>query len=428
MPIITKLYSTTDGSTPLFTGANYLEDWTGKTKNLSFTTKNPGGFSECSFSMNAPSFDAFSKYSESLYRWISIEDGLGHVLWRGRIEEISYEPGQASFVCAGAWSSAFDVFYDDYSFSGDPATEHSILNADSTREFNATYVKLAQSFQLPEDLAIRDIAIRLTNDGTAVPGDYVTVSLHEDSSGDPSSTALVSVDIQAETIASEETVYVGLTTSYRLNGSTSYWIVIDGSNTTNDSIGWRYDSGSGYTDGVMKYYTSSWASFTGDAIFYIWPHPRFYYYGIDLENGDFEETAGAGTFDDWTDNAGTGSIAIETTNVYEGLNAAKLTAGSGTDTYIYQDFPVVKGSDYTLSFYTRGDGTYDGRYRIYDVTNSADIVATSSTGVTGTTYTLVEDDFTAPASCMRVRVYFYCPSTNRKNSEDVCCSVSVQKW
>jgi len=411
-----KLYNSTDGSEPLFAGTHYTEDWSRIVSNLSFSTKNPGGFSECGFSITTASLEAFSEYADSLYRWVSVEDGLGHVLWRGRIEEVSYEPGQVSFVCAGSWSSAFDTFYDDGSFSGNPGAEHSILNADSTRELDTTYVYLAQSFQLSEPLAVRDIGIRLTNDGLASRGSYIKVYLCEDNSGSPENVnyALATASIQVATIGSEETISTGLTTSYRLNADTPYWIVIGAgaSTVTTSTVGWRYDSTQGYTGGAMKYYTSSWNAFTGDAIFYVWTHPRFYYYSIDVSNGDFEETAGAGTFDDWTDNAGTGAIAIETSSVYEGTNAAKLTAGVSVDTYIYQDIPVVMGSDYTLSFYTRGDGTYAGRYRIYDVTNSADIVATTATGVTGTTYTLVEDAFTVPATCESVRIYLYCPGTN----------------
>ena len=399
--------------------------WTSRVKDLVFSTKNPGGFSECSFRLNVSSGKAMDLYTNYHHYFVEIGGGSGEIVWQGRIESVTYEPGQASIVCNGLWSNMFDQFYDDYSFSGDPATEHSILNADSTVELDSTYILLAQSFQLSEPLAIRDIAIRVTNDGEAVPGDYLQVSLRVDNgSGLPEALAnavpLASTEIQVETIASEETIFTGLNTSYRLNADTLYWIVIgnsSGSSTqsvTDSTVGWRYDSSAGYTDGSFKYYNAgTWNnSITGDAIFYIWPHPRFYYYGVDVENGDFEDNDASSDFEDWTENAGTGTVAVETTNVYEGSSAAKLTAGSSADTYLYQDFEVIKGSDYTLSFYTRGDGTYGGRYRVYDVTNSADITATTATGVTGTTYTAVDADFTAPASCTRVRVYFYCPSTN----------------
>ena len=393
----------------------FLESWTPHVKNLNFTSKVPGGFSECSLTVDVTNEKAFAIYSYYHGYYLKVIGGNGNTAWYGRIEDVTYEPGQATVRAAGMWSHMFDSFYDDYSFSGDPGAEHYILNADSTRELNATYRILAQSFQLDEDLAIRDIAIRLTNDGTGVPGDYLLISLRPDSSGDPHATEkLAEVEIQVETIASEETIFTGMNTSYRLNANTAYWIQVNAYNrATADSIGWRYDSTSGYTDGSMKYWTgAAWSAFSGDAIFYIWTHPRFYYYSVDVENGDFEDNDASSDFDDWTENAGTGAVAVETTNVYEGDSAVKLTAGSSADTYLYQDFEVIKGSDYTLTFYTRGDGTYAGRYRIYDVTNSADITATTGTGVTGTTYTAVNADFTVPASCTRARVYFYCPSTN----------------
>jgi len=383
-------------------------------RDLVFTTKNPGGFAECTFRVNATNTDAYVMYSSYYHNFIRVTDGTGEIVWEGRIETITYEPGQATFTCSGLWANTFDAMYDDGSFSGNPGAEHSILNEDSVREFNSTYLLLAQSFQLSEPLAIQNIAVRLTNDGTSAPGEYIIVSLREDSSGSPASTTLATVTIQTETIGTEETVFTGLSTSYRLNADTPYWIVINGGvNTTADSIGWAYDSGAGYTDGSMKYYTSSWAAFTGDAIFYVWTWPRFYYYSVDFENGDFEDNDASSSFDNWTGSAGTGTIAVETSNVYEGSSALKLTAGSGTDTYLWQDFPVVMGSDYTLSFYTRGDGTYAGRYCIWDLTNGAQInTCYTSTGIAGTSYTLVEADFTVPATCKKVRVIFACPSTN----------------
>jgi len=45
-----------------------------------------------------------------------------------------------------------------------------------------------------------------------------------------------------------------------------------------------------------------------------------------LSNADFEDTAGAGTFDNWTE-VGSLTVTIETTNVRHGTNAAKVVAG-----------------------------------------------------------------------------------------------------
>ena len=395
----------------------FRENWTSLAKDLVFSTKAPGGFAECSFRINTTNEHAYTIYSAYHHFFVRITDGAGILAWQGRIASVTYEPGQATVICEGLWASMFDSFYDDGSFSGDPATEHSIINADGTRYIDtATYKYMAQSFQLDEALAIRDIAIRLVNDG-APAGSYITAYLIADQGGSPSTNpmaVLASIDIQCETIGSVETIFTGLNTSYRLNANTSYWIVIGSDQTVAEDnvLGWRYDTSSGYADGSMKYYTSGWNAYaSGDAIFYVYTHPRFYYYSVDFENGDFEDNDGS-TFEGWLTNTGDGIISVETSNVYEGASAVKLTAGSSADTFVYQDFVMVSGSEYTLSFYTRGDGTYAGRYGVQDITNMADIVAATSTAVTGTTYTLVENTFTVPATCDMVRIYLLCPSTN----------------
>jgi hypothetical protein len=133
-----------------------------------------------------------------------------------------------------------------------------------------------------------------------------------------------------------------------------------------------------------------------------------------LTNGDFE-TAGAGgadVFGTWVETAGTGAIASEATIFHGGAAAAKLTAGATTNTKIANTITVVPGVTYVLSFWTRGDETYGGRYGVFNVTGGEDIIAATATGVTGITYTQVNVSFTAPASCVSIRIDLWCPSTN----------------
>jgi hypothetical protein len=112
----------------------------------------------------------------------------------------------------------------------------------------------------------------------------------------------------------------------------------------------------------------------------------------------------------WTLTAGSGAIAAETTYRHEGAYAAKLTYVTGAS-YLYQDFTVTAAAECTLSFWTRGDGAKEGQYQIRRMTApEADIVATTATGVTGTTYRQVFVDFTVPAGCTSVRIYFHSPS------------------
>jgi Concanavalin A-like lectin/glucanases superfamily len=119
------------------------------------------------------------------------------------------------------------------------------------------------------------------------------------------------------------------------------------------------------------------------------------------------ETLGAGgadVFANWGEMANAGVIS-QTTAAGEfrgGAAACKLTQ----DALVYQDFAVQAGNSYRLSFWTRGDGVRNGKYRVRDVTNSVDIRAYTDSGVTGTDFAQVTYDFVAPAGCATARVYF----------------------
>lgn len=136
-----------------------------------------------------------------------------------------------------------------------------------------------------------------------------------------------------------------------------------------------------------------------------------------LNNGF--ETAGAGGADVWTvwsETAGDGAIADTTTagEFHGGAHAAKLTAGAtpaSSPRIAQTSIVVVPGVTYTFSFWTRGDGTYAGRYSVYDATHSSNIKSTTSTGITDTNYAQVSYSFAAPAGCLLVTLYLYCPST-----------------
>ena len=124
---------------------------------------------------------------------------------------------------------------------------------------------------------------------------------------------------------------------------------------------------------------------------------------------------GADVFNYWSESAGNGAIAMDTTP-HSGIKSCKLTAGATTNTYVYSRFTgataLTQNGTYQLSFWTRGDGTNAGRYQVYDVTHSTDIIAKTSTGITGTTWTQISTSFTVPVGCLSLDVYFYCPDTN----------------
>jgi hypothetical protein len=126
-----------------------------------------------------------------------------------------------------------------------------------------------------------------------------------------------------------------------------------------------------------------------------------------ISNSSFE-TAGAGGADvwaDWTETAGSGAIANETTNVHYGSNAAKLSYVTGNAT-IRQNVTVTAGAVYKLTFWTRGDGSNDGKYSIYDNDNSEYIVDYSDTGNATTSYAKVTEIFKVPSGCTSIRILF----------------------
>jgi hypothetical protein len=133
-----------------------------------------------------------------------------------------------------------------------------------------------------------------------------------------------------------------------------------------------------------------------------------------LANPGFE-TAGAGgadIWDSWVETAGDGALANETGSVHGGSDAAKATAGATANTKVEQAVTVVPGLRYTLSLWTRGDGTNEGRYRLVNASTGAAIIATVATGVSATSYAQVSTTFLAPSDCTSVRLDLMCPSAD----------------
>lgn len=130
-------------------------------------------------------------------------------------------------------------------------------------------------------------------------------------------------------------------------------------------------------------------------------------------NPGFETAGGGGAdvFANWTEAAGTGTITQSTTAL-EGTYACSLLAGASVDTYVDQTITVTASTDYEWLFYTRGDGTYGGRYSVYDVSNSAYITTLTATGITAAVWAGVYHRFTTPSGCVSIRLRLQCPSTS----------------
>lgn len=133
-----------------------------------------------------------------------------------------------------------------------------------------------------------------------------------------------------------------------------------------------------------------------------------------IANGGFE-TAGGGGADiwaSWTESVTDGALANEGVVIHTGADACKITAGAGANTIISGQFATIPEATYRFRFWSQGDGTHDGRYSLYDVTNGGWIRTTIGTGVTGAAYAMVDYNFTAPAGCIAVQPYFWCPATD----------------
>ncbi|MDD5026842.1 MAG: carbohydrate binding domain-containing protein, partial [Candidatus Peribacteraceae bacterium] len=136
-------------------------------------------------------------------------------------------------------------------------------------------------------------------------------------------------------------------------------------------------------------------------------------YGSELlTNGDFETVTSVGppaNFGTWSETVSDGNIETETTAIHAGTYSAKITSGATTGqtgARISQDVVPTAGATYRFSFWTRGDGTNAGRFRIYNG-GVGDIVSTTSTNISGTNFQLVTVDFAAPAGSISISAILF---------------------
>ncbi len=129
-------------------------------------------------------------------------------------------------------------------------------------------------------------------------------------------------------------------------------------------------------------------------------------YGSEMmANTGFE----TGDLSSWT-NFSSAAVTTGTGEYYAGSYGVKMQGSGALSTdLLYQTLTVTAGSNYLYSFWTRGDGTNQGRYAVYDETNANFFVPVSTTGNYSTTYSLVPVSFTAPAGCTKIRVYAISP-------------------
>lgn len=149
--------------------------------------------------------------------------------------------------------------------------------------------------------------------------------------------------------------------------------------------------------------------------------------GIDIDyDAPYYDADGYFTTDPlqwWTKVPDDGMIAQTgvASEFHEGSKAAKLIGGvlSPSNCRISQDNNTVPGTEYELSFWTRGDGVHAGEFYMYDRVSSEDIIARVSTGASSSVWTKVTNTFVAPVGCTSVRVMFYAPSQGVAYFDDV---------
>lgn len=132
-----------------------------------------------------------------------------------------------------------------------------------------------------------------------------------------------------------------------------------------------------------------------------------------IENAEFERDGAAPpVFEGWLQSiGGSDTITKETTDPIKGGQSPRLTNVSSGNTYVYQSISVEPNTGYRIKFTSCGNGSVAGRYRIYDVSNAADIVPLTSTGNTGLgQFRNVTEEITTPGGCTALSIYFYAPS------------------
>jgi hypothetical protein len=116
-------------------------------------------------------------------------------------------------------------------------------------------------------------------------------------------------------------------------------------------------------------------------------------------------------FSSWSEVNGNGQVFLDTSAPQTGSNCVGIITGASSSSSIYQQPTVVPYRQYTATFYAKGDGTYAGRYEIYDVTNAVSITGVITTGVTANSWTQVTKTVIAPAGCVSIRLRFYSSAT-----------------
>jgi hypothetical protein len=130
----------------------------------------------------------------------------------------------------------------------------------------------------------------------------------------------------------------------------------------------------------------------------------------------FEWQASLSLYGNWSAQVNGGTWASETTITHSGTSSVKITADATGTSYgtrvVHDYFTVTPEMTYGLSFWSYGDGTNAGRYKVNVQPGGTDIISLRTTGITAAAWGQVSTSFTTPAGCTGIRFSLYCAPVN----------------
>jgi len=140
-------------------------------------------------------------------------------------------------------------------------------------------------------------------------------------------------------------------------------------------------------------------------------------YGGNLVANASFETLGPGSPEiwlTWADDPGSGTIADETTIVYEGAHAVKIT-GNTTDTHrprVYKDIGVEPEEEYEFAGQVYGDGSNPGRVRVQNAADPYEDILPLTNVASAEAWNAFAESITVPAGVTSVTVAVLAANAN----------------
>lgn len=103
------------------------------------------------------------------------------------------------------------------------------------------------------------------------------------------------------------------------------------------------------------------------------------------------------------------TVTVDTDEAPDGTTTAETLEPLASWNAIYQTVTVTAETEYTFSFYAKAGTATACRYLVYDLTNSAGIVAATDyySQLNGSTFTRISTTFNTPADCVSIGVYVW---------------------